>query len=350
MAINSKNTTEWEKKYAANISGLAKANNVDLGVASAMLKSNLAGTTQYSGGGTLNFNTAKAEYDTANKLDQNSALNQSNRRKSTGTPAYQPEIEYPLSGPEAPSIQTDPVSDYYSNYLSEQQALQSRAKEEAERAAQLRTQSAIEMNNAYIPQVNKQTDKQLQEAYIAAQQAKVNAPQSLAALGYSGGAAESSLMGLDINYQNNRNELETSRNNSLDSIRQNANEIQATGNVDLANLASQYYSQMAEAQAKAQANAQEQANWQKKFEAEQQANERDQFADTIGAYYNDYMAKINTVQNDGDETNDWQIPYLMAAREQKKLDQAQSTMTYAEALRAYNAGITTPEVLAVLGL
>ena len=347
MAINSPNTREWEKKYAANISGLAKANNVDLGVASAMLKSNLSGTTNYSGGGVLNFNTAKADFDAANQADRNSPLNQSNLRKSTGVSRTNDPVNSPSP---APLSDPDPVEDYYSNYLADQQAALRASKEEAERAAQLRTQSAVDMNNAYIPQVNKQTDKQLQEAYIAAQQAKVAAPQSLAALGYSGGAAESSLMGLDANYQNNRNELETSRNTSLDSIRQNAGQIQATGNVDLANLASQYYSQMADAQAKAQQNAQEQANWQKKFEAEQQANERDQFTDTIGAYYSDYMAKANAVQNDGDESNDWQIPYLMAAREQKKLDQAQSTMTYAEALRAYNAGITTPEVLAVLGL
>ena len=43
----------WEKKYAAQIKGLAEANKVDLGVASSMLQSNLTGGCQNKGGGTI---------------------------------------------------------------------------------------------------------------------------------------------------------------------------------------------------------------------------------------------------------------------------------------------------------
>jgi len=262
-----------------------------------------------------------------------------------GTWAHAPET------PKAPEA-TDPVMDYYSNAMAEQSRAQAAAKAEAERAAQLRTQSAVDTNNAYIPQVNAQTDKQLQQAYITAQQSKMNAPQAMAAMGYSGGAAESSLMGLDTNYQNNRNELETSRNTSLDSIRQNANQIQSTGNAELADLASQYYSQMASAQEQAQQNAQAQANWQANFDAQQQATERSNYSDTAGAYYSDYMAQINKLQGDNDTTNDWQIPILQQQRQQKILDtQGQTTtMTYSQALESYRQGIRTPEVLSVLGL
>jgi|LSQX01.1.fsa_nt_gb hypothetical protein len=45
----SKAMKEWEKKYAAQIKGLAEANKVDLGVASSMLQSNLTGGGQYKG-------------------------------------------------------------------------------------------------------------------------------------------------------------------------------------------------------------------------------------------------------------------------------------------------------------
>ena len=41
------------------------------------------------------------------------------------------------------------------------------------------------------------------------------------------------------------------------------------------------------------------------------------FLDTIGRFSNDYQAQINKVQNDGDTTNDWQIPYLQSARQDK---------------------------------
>src|SRR5665647_2010724 len=55
-------TNAFENKYATNIAGLAKTNNVDLGTASAMLNSNIQGNTNYQGGGVLNMGTAAADY------------------------------------------------------------------------------------------------------------------------------------------------------------------------------------------------------------------------------------------------------------------------------------------------
>ena len=240
---------------------------------------------------------------------------------NTGTWQHAPEAVEPVA---------TPVEDYYADYMKQQQASQSQARAEAERAAQLRTQSAVDTNNAYIPQVNAQTDKQLQQAYITAQQSKMNAPQAMAAMGYSGGAAESSLMGLDTNYQNNRNDLETSRNTSLDSIRQNANQIQQTGNAQLADLASQYYSQMASAQEQAQQNAQSQANWQANFDSNQQATERSNYTDTVGQYYGNYQAQKNLILGDGDPSNDWQADVIAAARQQKVAEQNASSSEQAQ--------------------
>lgn len=213
------------------------------------------------------------------------------------------------------------ANSYYNDYLSQQQEALRQAQKAQEEAARQRTQAAVYANNAYIPQVNAQTDKQLQQAYISAQQAKSSAPQSLAAMGYTGGATESSLLGLDTNYQNQRNNLETSRNTSLDQIRQNANQIQASGDASLADLASQYYSQNAAAAANAAQMAQQQSNWQAQFDAQQKAQEKQDFANTANAYYSNFQARINTLQNDGDTSNDWQIPILQANREQKILDQ-----------------------------
>ena len=52
------------------------------------------------------------------------------------------------------------------------------------------------------------------------------------------------------------------------------------------------------------------------------ANEKSEFANTIGAYYNDYQAEINRVLNNNDASDDWKVPYLQAARNQKLHDQA----------------------------
>ena len=50
------------------------------------------------------------------------------------------------------------------------------------------------------------------------------------------------------------------------------------------------------------------------------ANEKSEFANTIGAYSNDYQAEINRVQGNNDASDDWKVPYLQAARQKKILD------------------------------
>ena len=50
------------------------------------------------------------------------------------------------------------------------------------------------------------------------------------------------------------------------------------------------------------------------------ANEKSEYANTIGAYYNDYQAEINRVLNNNDASDDWKVPYLQAARQKKILD------------------------------
>ena len=47
------------------------------------------------------------------------------------------------------------------------------------------------------------------------------------------------------------------------------------------------------------------------------ANEKTEFANTIGAYSQDYQAEINKVQGNNDASDDWKIPYLQQARNEK---------------------------------
>ena len=47
------------------------------------------------------------------------------------------------------------------------------------------------------------------------------------------------------------------------------------------------------------------------------ANQKSEFVNTIGAYSNDYQAEINNVMNNNDASDDWKVPYLQAARNQK---------------------------------
>lgn len=57
------------------------------------------------------------------------------------------------------------------------------------------------------------------------------------------------------------------------------------------------------------------------------ANEKNEYANTIGAYSNDYQQEINNVMNNNDASDDWKVPYLQAARNQKlnNISTAQAT-------------------------
>lgn len=63
--------------------------------------------------------------------------------------------------------------------------------------------------------VNKNADKALQEAYINKMLTQKSLPQQLAAMGISGGAAESTLAGVENSYGNSRNQTEESRGGYL---------------------------------------------------------------------------------------------------------------------------------------
>ena len=259
----SKAMQEWEKKYATQIKGLAEANKVDLSTASSMLQANLTGGGQYKGGGTISSVQAAAELAAAQKAGRDQASASAKRAAaSVGTPTV---------------AQTPTIDTVYGDYLTTLQSQAEAQRQAEERAAQLRTQQAVSQVEGYIPQIQQQTAKQMQEAYIAAQRAKMQAPQTLSALGYTGGATESSLLGLDTDYMNRRQALAEAEAQSLDQIRQNVADIQASGNVELANLAAQYYEQAMANQREAMAQQTAQSKWEQEMamrQAEQDENIR----------------------------------------------------------------------------
>jgi hypothetical protein len=256
----------------------------------------------------------------------------------------------------APETIDTSINDYYADLLRKQ-----------EEAARQRTQSALEANNAYIPQINQYSDKQLQDAYISKELNRVNLPQQLSALGYSGGATETSMMGAQADYENRRGTIEQDRGDSLNKIRQNASQIEATGNADLADMSAQYYRDMIQ---KAQRDAE---------------TEKSEYASTVGAYASDYQAQINKLIAAGYSPDSYEVKVLNAARNQKISNQQSSqadadqrafenylknaqlqyniskpyfkpssggggSLSYSEALERYNDGERSSAVLSVLGL
>ena len=61
------------------------------------------------------------------------------------------------------------------------------------------------------------------------------------------------------------------------------------------------------------------------------ANEKTEFANTIGAYSQDYQQEINNVQGNNDPSDDWKIPYLQQARNEKIAAQEAAALKAAQA-------------------
>jgi len=57
------------------------------------------------------------------------------------------------------------------------------------------------------------------------------------------------------------------------------------------------------------------------------ATEKSDYTNTIGAYSNDYQAEVNKVTNNNDPSDDWKIPILQAARQQKIASQQNAQAT-----------------------
>lgn len=100
-----------------------------------------------------------------------------------------------------------------------------------------------------------------------------------------------------------------------------------------------------------------------RIEADKKASEakaESDFLMTIGRFSNNYQAEINRNKNDGDPTNDWQIPFLETARQDKiatqGLDQQGQPIeqgisyTIPQALEATRQGYWSKEIADALGI
>jgi len=267
-----------------------------------------------------------------------------------GTAGYGSVSSAPLSTTPLAAVReeavADPMADIYakSNALIQQQT--------ADSIARVESQKGI---------TNSNYDDTARQAYIASMQSKNSLPEQLALQGVTGGASETALLKENTGYENNITGINKSRQNALTGLDSTINDIQASGDYSLA--------ESGISQAKDAYSAYQTAQSEKKSD----------FADTIGAYSNDYQQRINELLAQGYAPDSYEILALNQARNDKKADiataQAEaeqqaflnalkvqaankksssggggSSLSRSTALSMYKAGITSPEVLSVLGL
>ena len=142
--------------------------------------------------------------------------------------------------------------------------------------------------------------EQLQrQAYVQGRLGEQGLGEQLAQMGYTGGATESARLQQQAGVQQSLSNIALQKQQALQGIDTSIADVRAKGDVTLADLA---YQQQADALARAK---------------QAQMQEKEDVLSTLGAYSSDYQARINQLTNDNDTSNDWQIPYLQAARQQK---------------------------------
>lgn len=227
---------------------------------------------------------------------------------------------------EAYLSQFENMDQYYQNILNQQEAQY--AANQA--AAQQRTQATVDSINANKEGINSDFEKAQKENYINRVLQQNQMEDYLAAMGYSGGMAESTMQGINSNYENNRQNALSERDSALREIDRLAAEAQATGNSDLAEIANNYYNayvntlqQQAQMNYQLAADRQQQANADREYELKvaqnkwnQQMYQDELAADQMSAQEklkqqiaaNDFDAFLNTYKgkyNKADTYREW---------------------------------------------
>lgn len=278
---------EWEKQFNEQITKLSTSNNVDLGVASAMLQANLLSGGQYKGGGTIN------SVDAANRLKAaiEASKNQSQAAKATSSQmdiyslaerqkqaALKAQRDKLMAAYDAERAKVDPAYRSAMSSVAGTSGLSRRAMDEylAQRG---QTQSGI------AAQTEMKRQAELTTAQGGLEQQRLEAITDL----------EKRKTGTEADYQ--------------------------SGILDAS-----FERQMQELQAQ-------------QAEAERQ---RAESISTVGQYFQDYMAKIKDIEAKeaaGDFSESYLKPYLLMARNEKIFDQEQAAAK-AKTASAGGAGST----------
>ena len=208
--------------------------------------------------------------------------------------------------------QQQEMQQYYDQMFAQQQAQY--AANQA--AVQQRTQATIDSINANRYGIDNEFEKAQKENYINRILQQNQMEDYLAAMGYSGGMAESTLQGIASNYENNRQSALAERDSAMRQIDRLVAEAQTSGNSDLTDTANNYYDayvnalqQQAQMNYQIAADRQAQQNADREYEfklaqnrwnqqvyqdelAASKASEQEKLAQQIAA--NDFDAFLNT--------------------------------------------------------
>ncbi|GKH47068.1 hypothetical protein [Anaerotruncus massiliensis (ex Togo et al. 2019)] len=144
----------------------------------------------------------------------------------------------------------------YEDYMSDAERAALRAQREATRLAQQQYENQI-------PDIQEQADDAARQAYVNMRLGQNNLPQQMAAMGYGGGLTESTLLGLNTDYENTRSGVVNSRDAAIRSLRNQMAAAGAQGEMSEAQIQAQFAQQRAE---QLLAQRQSEMDWQRQLQ------------------------------------------------------------------------------------
>jgi len=139
---------------------------------------------------------------------------------------------YDLSQPQ--KIQELPLNNPYEQYMAEMQQKYDSLNSQIANSNQLAVNQGVDRLNSQRSNINQGFDENARQAYVSSMQAKNALPQQLASQGINGGATETSMLGLNTNYENNLNSINTNRQNSLLDIDNSIIDLKNSGSLNTA--------------------------------------------------------------------------------------------------------------------
>ncbi|WP_368234976.1 hypothetical protein, partial [Anaerotruncus rubiinfantis] len=225
----------------------------------------------------------------------------------------------------------------YGDIMSQYRAALREAEEADADRLMAQTNQAIRQLEAQRGTLDSQYQDSAQQAYLAKELSRKALPQQMAAMGLGGGASESANLALETNYGNSLNNLRGVYDQNLANLDMNIANTRDSGNLAVAQNASQYAQMMANAllqlqQQQAQYDQQMQmAAYQSQLEIEKakqlaalnaansvsksvSGGQTEQAADPRYDQYGTYLAKPMSLQTIGDLYNSGGMTALEAQR------------------------------------
>lgn len=206
------------------------------------------------------------------------------------------------------------ANDYYTDMKSELE----RQRQEQEDAIRRRTEQTVNQIYSYKPKIKNDYEKQQEQAYVRNQKAMSSLPDLLSNMGYTGGMAESTALGVNTDYENIRRDNQSSRDSAIEKINQMAVDARISGDTELANAANSYYTNYQNIMQ----NQQQYDLQLKQFDMQRQEQDRQNYLSTLGAFSNDYQARIDELIAEGYSPNSFEVLAARSNRNDKKANQA----------------------------